>query len=192
MSTLSDIRFLIEQQIKETIEDYDVINWSNEVNAELGTGINIPSDPAEIVLSTNLEYILPEDLKIINRLRLKSIVDQGLDNEFCTPYRIYNGKLVLPRVLWIIPDTLIVDYYKHMKHFETIYDEIELPDRLRTVYTFYGFMKYYQNPLVINRVGENQARANSQRYENMYQNMKNQVIAYYSLGDEPITVDRMW
>lgn len=192
-TTLSDIRFLIERQIKAAIEDADVLNWGNEVNADIGTNINIPTNPFNISLTTvDLEYALPENLKVINRLRLQSAIDHMLDTDFTIPYRIYNGKLILPRVIWIAPDTLVVDYYKHLNYFETIYDEIELPDRLRTVYAFYGYAKYYQEPEVIARVGENQARANQQTYSNMYANMKEQVIAYFSLGEEPTVVDRRW
>lgn len=192
-TTLSDIRFLIERQIKAAVEDADVLNWSNEVNADIGTNINIPAEPFEISLTTvDLEYTLPADLKVINRLRLQSCIDQMIDTDFATPYRIYNGKIILPRVLWIAPDTLVVDYYKHLTYFETIYDEIDIPDRLKTVYAFYGYAKYYQQPDVIARIGENQARANQQTYQAMYNNMKEQVIAYFSLGEEPTVVDRRW
>jgi hypothetical protein len=192
-TTLSDIRFLIERQVKYAIEDADVLNWSNEVNADIGTNINIPADPLEITLTTtDLEYTLPDDLKLINRLRLQSDINQMIDTDLLIDYRIYSGKIILPRILWIAPDTLVVDYYKHLTLFETIFDEIDLPDRLRTVYTFYGFSKYYQQPDVIARVGENQARANQQNYAQMYEGMKINVISYYSLSDEPVIIDRMW
>jgi hypothetical protein len=192
-TTLSDIRFLIERQVKYAIEDADVLNWSNEVNADIGTNINIPTDPVEITLTTtDLEYTLPDDLKLINRLRLQSDINQMIDTDLLIDYRIYSGKIILPRILWIAPDTLVVDYYKHLTYFETIFDEIDLPDRLRTVYTFYGFSKYYQQPDVIARIGENQARANQQNYAQMYEGMKINVISYYSLSDEPVIIDRMW
>lgn len=193
MATLLDLRYIIEKQVKDNIENQEMVNWANEVNADIGTNINIPADPVSITLTpTELEYTLPDDLKVINRLRLQSWIDQNLDIEFTTPYRIYNGKIILPRILWIAPDELVVDYYKHLSYFETESDVIDIPDRLSTVYTFYGFWKYYNMPEVLVKMGEAQARKMAELYLPMYNNMRNQVISYYSLSDEPTTVEGMW
>lgn len=192
-TTLTDIRYLIEREVKDTIENEDVINWCNQVNADIGTNINIPATASSIALnSTDLEYALPSDLKIINRLRLQSVIDEGIDRELLTPYRIYNGYLILPRVFWLAPDTLMLDYYKHLTNFTSISDNIDLPDRLNTVYSFYGFMKYYKQPNVMQKMGEPSARKQAETAERMYLNMKDQVISYYSLGNEPVVVDRRW
>jgi hypothetical protein len=193
MSTLHQIRFLIERQVKEELEDADVLNWCNEVNADIGTNINVPADAYSITLNTtDLEYALPANLKIINRLRLQSLIDQGIDAEIVCNYRIYNGNLILPRVLWIAPDELVVDYYKHLTYFTDIMDDIDIPDRLQTVYTFYGFMKYYGMPSIVANMGELSSRRMADNYAGMYANMRNQVISYYSLSDEPTVVDGGW
>lgn len=178
-TSLSDIRFKIERNVKLTLEDADVINWCNYVNTDVGMGINIPADPpASITLTTtDLEYALPATLKIINRLRLQSVIDQGLDAELRINYRIYNGNIILPRVLWIAPDTLVVDYYKHMTYFTSEDDEIDIADRFTPLYTFYGIaVSKGSDPLA----------------DPSYLNVKKQVLAYYALSNEPITIDGRW
>lgn len=191
---LSDIRFLIEREVKDSIENEDVVSWCNQVNADIGTNINIPANtPLTIALTpTDLQYSLTADLKIINRLRLQSVLDQGIDTELAANYRIYNGKIIFPRTFWSAPDTLLVDYYKHMTYFADISDVIDLPDRLNTVYTFYGLIKYYKQPTVLQRMGEAQARKEAETAERMYFGMKDQVVSYFSLGDEPVVVNRRW
>lgn len=95
-TSLLDIRFMLERQIRPSnIDNADFVIWCNEANDDIGINFNLPADPEVIELSTTtLEYTLPDDLKIINRLRLQSVIDSGLDAEFQINYRIYNGKLI--------------------------------------------------------------------------------------------------
>ncbi|CAM4097651.1 hypothetical protein L1N85_10690 [Paenibacillus alkaliterrae] len=191
--TLEDIRFLIEQEVKTPIENQDVINWCNQVNADIGMNINIPATPSSIALTaTALEYTLPTNLKIINRLRLQSIINEGIDTEFGVNYRIYNGKIIFPRTLWIAPDTLVVDYYKHLTTFTLITNAIELDDRYYPIYQFYGLLKYYRQPSVVSQLGEAHARRESETNERLYNGMKNQLTAYQMLGNEPVVIDSRW
>lgn len=190
--TLSDIRFLIEREVKATLEDADVLNWSNQVNADIGMKINLPATTTITLNTTDLQYALPADLKIINRLRLQSVIDEGLDREFQTNYRIYNGYIILPRVLWIAPDDLVVDYYKHLSTFSDIDDEIQLDDRYAPVYQFYGLMKYYDLPDVVAQLGAQTAMRKMQSSEVRYTGMKNQLTAYQSLSNEPVVLDGRW
>ncbi len=178
-TSLSDIRFQIERNVKASCENEDVINWCNYVNSDVGMAINIPSaSPAEITLTTtDLAYTLPADLKIINRLRLQSSIDEGIDAEFIVSYRIYNGQIVLPRYLWIAPDTLIIDYYKHMTLFTDIEDEIDIDDRFAPLYTFYGIAK---------------TKGHEPTQDVGYLNMKTQLLAYYSLRIEPVVIQGRW
>jgi len=178
-TSLSDIRFMIERNVKTTLEDADVVNWCNYVNTDVGMGINIPADPAEsiVLTTTDLEYALPVNLKIINRLRLQSVIDQGLDAELRVNYRIYNGNIILPRVCWMAPDTLVIDYYKHMTYFTEIEDVIDIDDRFTPLYTFYGISV---------------AKGNDPLVDPAYLNVKRQVLAYYSLSNEPIVVEGRW
>lgn len=178
-TTLSSIRFLIEREAKENVENEDIINWCNQVNIDVGTGINIPSATPQSItlLTTTIEYSLNADLKVINRLRLQSDIDDDIDRDLNIKYRIYNQKIILPNsTFWVAPDTLVVDYYKHMTYFAAVTESIDIADRFTPLYTFYGLKKI----------------KGTEEYERMYQNMKNQVISYYSLGNEPVTVDRRW
>lgn len=194
MKYLSEIRFMIERQIKPvTLDNDDVLDWCNEANSDLGSNFNLPAPPEVITLnSTDIEYLLPEDLKIINRLRLQSVIDEGIDAEFKMNYRIYNGYLVLPRISWIVPDDLVVDYYKHLTTFTSIEDEIELEDRYATVYVFYGLMKYYEQPSSYELYGEQNARLRMQANQAKYTDMKNQLTSYQSLSNEPVVIEGRW
>lgn len=194
MTTLFDIRIKIEQQIRPTtLDNADIVTWANEVNADIGMNFNLPAEPALITLtSTDLEYALPDDLKIINRLRLQSVIDSGIDAELRMSYRIYNGKIILPRVSWLAPDTLVVDYYKHLTVFTDTDDEIELDDRYAPMYQFYGLMKYYESPEAMERFGEQSAQRKMQSSESKYNNMKMQLTAYQSLSNEPIVIEGRW
>lgn len=193
-TSLLNIRFLIERQIRPiTLDNDDVLDWCNEANADIGMNFNLPAAPETIALtSTDLEYDLPTDLKIINRLRLQSVIDDGLDAELKINYRIYNRKIILPRVTWIAPDDLVVDYYKHLTTFTDVDDTIELDDRYAPIYTFYGLMKYYDLPETAERIGAQEAAKKMNANLVKYQNMKNQLTAYQSLSNEPVTLDGRW
>ncbi|CAH1205624.1 hypothetical protein PAECIP111893_02381 [Paenibacillus plantiphilus] len=194
MATLVDIRYLTEQDIKSDLENTDIVNWSNEVNMDIGNNIEIPSAaPANIVLtSTDLEYSLPIDLKIINRMRLQSDIDQGYDRNIELGYRIYNGEIVLPRVFWLAPDTLVVDYFKHMTYFANVTESIDIADRFTPLYKFYYLWRYYESPFALERFGAQEAKRKAEMMQAGYMNIKNQVVAYYSLGNEPVVIEGRW
>jgi hypothetical protein len=173
-TTLSAIRFLIEQQSEPTTNE-DVIIWCNEVNMDVGMNIDIPATPQTIVLDVNtLNYPLSANLKIINRLRLQSDITAGIDLSLNIKYRIYNGEIIIPNVFWVAPDSLVVDYYKHMSYFTAITEAIDIADRFTPLYTFYGLSK------------------SKPEFEPKYQMMKDQVVSYYSLGNEPVTIESRW
>lgn len=194
MATLLDIRYLTEQDIKIDLENTDIINWSNEVNMDVGTNIDIPSAaPANIALnSTDLEYTLPADLKIINRMRLQRDIDQGTDRSIELGCRIYNGKVILPHTFWLAPDTLVVDYFKHMTYFTKVTDSIDIDDRFTPLYKFYYLYRYYESPFALDRFGQQESKRKAEMMQGGYINIKNQVIAYYSLGNEPVVIEGRW
>lgn len=177
-TTLSEIRFLIERNLSDlpvTITNDDMIIWANEVNMDVGINIDIPADPQTITLDTStLAYDLNANLKIINRLRLQSDIDAGDDISLTMNYRIYNGQIIIPTVFWVAPDNLIVDYYKHMTYFSAITESIDIPDRFTPLYTFY-VIKHFKPD-----------------YEARYQAMKDQVVSYYSLSNEPVVIESRW
>jgi hypothetical protein len=191
--SLLDLRFIIENQTKPfSLDNEDVIIWGNEVNADIGLSINVPSSENIALNTTDLQYALPADLKIINRLQLQSVIDEGIDAEFGIDYRIYNGNIVFPHVIWIAPDALVVDYYKHLTTFTSITDEIELDDRYVPIYQFYGLMKFYEIPAVIEKIGDQAANRRMLSYERKYEDMKNKLTSYQMLSNEPVVIDGRW
>lgn len=142
---------------------------------DVGINIDIPSDPQLITLDTTiLAYDLDESLKIINRLRLQSDIDAGEDISLTINYRIYNGQIIIPNVFWVAPDDLVVDYYKHMTYFAAVSESIDIADRFTPLYTFYAIKHFKPD------------------YEARYQAMKDQVVSYYSLGNEPVVIESRW
>lgn len=192
-TSLLDIRFQTERQTRPTtLDNDDFLIWANEANADIGMNFDLPASTTISLTTTDLEYALPSDLKIINRLRLQSVVDDGLDREFGIDYRIYNGTIIFPRTLWIAPDTVIVDYYKHFNVFTSIDDLIELDDRYAPLYMHYALMKYYDLPETTTLIGEQTALRKMQAAEARYRNMKVQLTAYQQLSNEPVTIQGRW
>src|SRR5690554_1097468 len=92
-TTLSDIRFIIERQAGP-IDDSWLIHTCNDAQAEFSLNINIQDTDTIALTVTDIEYTLPTELKIINRLWLSSDFDAGIDKEFKWNYRTYNGKII--------------------------------------------------------------------------------------------------
>lgn len=191
MLTLSNIRYMIEQEVKEPIENADVVQWANQVNADMGVNLNLPATAQIALNTTDLSYPEPAGLKIINRLWLQSDHDNGIDREFTWTYRRYNGKIIFVKPFYQ-EDTLNVDYFKQLTYFTDISQPIDLDDRYGPLYAAYGLMKYYKLPAVMQRLGESQARQEVQMTQGMYMNMKQQATSLYSLGNEPTVVSERW
>lgn len=188
---LSAIRFMIERSVKDSIENEDVMMGANEVNADIGTSINIPASEQIYVNTLDIEYDEPENVKVINRLSLQSDRDNGQDREFTGKYRRYTGKLIFPAP-FRQDDILNVDFYRQMKYFDDISDTIDLEDRYAPLYVSYGVMKYYKLPTVMARLGEAQARQEAQLAQGQYVNMKQQVTSLYSLANDPVVIQERW
>lgn len=194
--TLSEIRFIVERDIGMGInlEDDWILHLCNDAQANFSLDINIP-DTAQIVLNTtDLSYPLPDGLKIINRLWLQSDFDNGLDKEFNWTYRIYNGNIIFKQP-WIQADTMNVDFYKHMKYFTSINDVIDLDDRFATLYTYYIKAMYWteNKPIVGNTLRDiRMAMMSAQSIMGNYNVIKQQVISYYAIQNEPAIVKERW
>jgi len=189
--TLEDVRFFVERETGP-LENQSVINWCNECNIDIGAHINIPAPTYQIALNTtDLDYPLPADLKQINRLWLQSEYDNGINRDLNLNYRIYNGRIHFP-VPFPFTDTLNIDYYKTLKHFTTITDEIDLPDRFMTVYTFYCAMRFYSLPETQEKLTELVARRNFERATAMYQMAKAQAIQNYEFQNPSLAVHERW
>src|SRR5690606_7647848 len=176
-TSLLDIRFIIERYTGGNLDNEWVIQVCNDARAEFSLDINIP-DTAQISIDpSKMEYTLPNDLKIINRLRLQSDVDAGVDKDFVWPYRIYNGNIIFRRP-WYANDTLNIDFYRNMKHFSSVEDEIDLDDRFAPLYTSYGQREYYDIPSVRDALGESQARREWEKHDSRYMNIRHQLTSY--------------
>jgi hypothetical protein len=193
-TNLSNIRFLVEREFGETIEDADILNWCNQVNMDVGVNINIPSPtPLSIVMVDNIiEYVLDENLKVINRIRSQSDIDNHIDRELKLNYRIYGGKLILQQVYWNIPDTLIVDYYKNMAVFTDIDNTIDIDDRFTPLYVFYCKIQYHNQRKDSQNVNWRVAINSINTLMSNYSNIKLQVMAYYALRNEPVIISESW
>ena len=190
-TTLADIRFIIERYTGDTLDNESIVNWCNDAQAEFALNINVP-DSGQITLTTSdLEYPLPAGLKVINRLWLQSDFDAGIDKVFKWQYRIYNGNIIFKQA-WVQVDTLNIDFYKHLKFFTDIEDEIDLDDRFASLYTSYGQREYYDTPTAKATLNESQARKEWEKHHARYLNIRQQVIAYYALQNEPVAVDERW
>jgi hypothetical protein len=190
-TTLSQIRFMIEREIKEPIENEDVVQWANQVNADIGTSINLPATAPIVINTTAIEYPEPANLKVINRMWLQSDFNAGIDREYTGRYRRYNGKIIFPHTFWQT-DTLNVDFYKQMTNFTAITQSIDLDDRYAPLYVSYGLMKYYKLPAVMARMGDSQARKESETAQGMYLGVKQQLVSLYSLDSEPTVIRERW
>jgi len=191
MKTLEDIRSIVQRETGLTEHEL-VIQWANDANMDFGTVLNVPGTTSPITVNTtDLEYTLPTDLKEINRLWLQSDYDAGMDREIRVPYRIYNGKIKFPTP-FSAADTLNIDYYKFLTHFDDITDSIDFPDRYITVYTAYCFMRYYGLQSTRDKLGQAVAQQNYDRAANAYQMAKNQVIQNYSFTNPDLTVLERW
>lgn len=189
-TTIEQIRFMIERYTG-LLDNAWMIQVANDAQAEFSLNINVPSTATITLTTSDLDYPLPAGLKIINRLWLQSDFDAGIDKEFKWPYRIYNGNIIFAQP-WRQAETLNVDYYKHMKYFSDISDTIDLDDRFTPLYTSYGQREYYSIPSVVAALGDNQARREWEKNNARYMNIKQQVLSYYALQNEPVSVQERW
>lgn len=189
-TTLLDIRFIIERNIGDTLDNDTMIHWMNDGQMDFGVNLYIP-ETAQITLdTTSLSYNEPAQLKQIVRMWLQSDYDNGVDREFRGPYRRYNGKIIFP-IPFPTVDTLNVDYFKTMKYFAAITDTIDIADRFTPIYTTYGEMRYYMLPRVAQQLG-NLGQRNLQTAQQTYQMLKRQVVQEYSFQNPDYAIKERW
>lgn len=193
-TNLISIRSILEREVGVSLDDDWILRQCNDAQANFSLNINIPDTTTIALTTTALSYTLPIGLKIINRLWLQSDFAAGIDKEFKWPYRIYSGKIIFKQP-WRQADTLNVDFYKHMKYFTTINDTIDLDDRFVTLYTYYCKAIYWaeDKPVQGSSVRDmRMAMMSSQSIMANYNTIKQQVISYYGIQNEPVTVDERW
>ncbi len=190
-TTLEQVRFQVERDVGDMLDNEWIINKCNEAQAEFGLSINIPSTGTITLTTTEISFALPATLKVINRLWLTSDRNDDLDIEFKWPYRIYNGNIIFSQA-YTEADTLNVDFYRNMTYYASITENIDLADRFVPLYTSYIKMEYYDLPQIKKSLGEAQARKEWEKHNGRYQMMKTQVIATYSLQNEPAVIEERW
>lgn len=190
MTTLSQIRFIIERNAGPVLDDL-VVNWCNEAQSELIMLIEIPDSATIAVNTTDLAYTEPTNIKRINRLWLQSERDSGIDRDINKGYRRYGGMIIF-ETLFGQEDTLNIEYYKHFTYFTDISESIDLEDRYTTLYTSYGQAQYYDIPSVIERLGDQPARRQYDKHYGRYLNIKDQIAAQYTLETQPSTIKEVY
>lgn len=190
MTTLSQIRFIIERQTGP-IEDDWLINVANEAQSELIMLIEIPTSSTIAITTSVLSYAEPANIKRINRLWLQSERTAGIDRDISMGYRRYGGFIVF-ETLFGQADTLNVEYYKHFTYFTDVDNVIDLEDRYTTLYTSYGQAQYYDIPSVIERLGDQAARRQYDKHYARYLNIKDQIAAQYTLETQPSTFKEVY
>lgn len=190
-TTLEQIRFDIERAVKSSVEDAEVINWSNDAQIELISTVELPATTSIAVTTSALSYALSIDVKRVNRLWLQSERDAGVDRDIPKAYRIYNGSIIFES-LFGQADTLNIEYYKHLKYFTAITDAIDVEDRFKSLYTSYGIAQYYDNPHTIERIGENQANRQYEKHYGRHLTIRDQIAAQYVMQSQPSTIKEAW
>lgn len=189
--TLSEIRFDIERSVKDSIENEDVVNWCNDAQTELLMVIDLPDSLTIPINTYDLAYTVSMDAKRINRIWLQSERDAGMDRDIAKPYRIYNGEIIF-ETRFDRDDTLQIDFYRHLTYFEDITDVIDVEDRYKTLYTSYGIAQYYDNPQVIDRLGDNRANRQYEKHYGRHLTIREQIASQYVMQAQPSTIKESW
>lgn len=190
-TTLEQIRFDIERAVKSSVEDDEVINWSNDAQTELMMIVDLPSTLAVAVNTTDLVYAAAIEVKRINRLWLTSERNAGVDRDISKAYRLYNGSIIFESRFGQA-DTLNIDYYRHLKYFTAITDEIDVEDRFKSLYTSYGIAQYYDNPQTIDKIGTQQANRQYDKHYGRHITIRDQIAAQYVMQSQPSTIKEAW
>lgn len=176
--TLYDIRFLVEHNVQERLDDPWIINQSNAAQIELLQRVFIPGTYNLPVNQTDLSYTLPPEIYEIRSIRSLENYNNGFNVPIYPVYTYYNGLFQVP-VSYFKDDTFIIDYYKRMKTFNTIDDAIDIEDHFKTLYSAYIEAMYYNLATTRANIGEVSALNNYNLNMNYYQTMKKQVTDFY-------------
>lgn len=178
-TTLSDIRFLVQEEIEDQITNEKVIQWCNIAQADFMLRIFIPGSTTLAINTTSLTYTLsPTTIREIRRLRLQTDLTNLINRPYNPVYTFYNGVFEVPAP-FTAADTLLIDYYAYLTTFTTIADNIDLPDRFKPLYTSYIKAMYYGLPSTHKAIGDNAAEMNYQREYGTHLSLKKQVSDFY-------------
>lgn len=178
-TTLSDIRFAVQEEIEAEISNEKVIQWCNVAQAEFMLRLFIPGSTTQAINTTSLSYTLtPTTIRQIRRLRLQSDIDNNVNRPYNPVYTFYNGVFEVPSP-FAADDTLLIDYYAYLTTFTAVTDTIDIADRFKPLYTSYIKAMYYALPSTRTSIGETAADLNYQREFNIHLTLKKQVTDFY-------------
>jgi hypothetical protein len=178
-TTLSQIRFIVEQNIQDGLDNETVINRCNIAQSEFMLRVKIPASTTLVVDTSTITYTtLPATILEFRRFRFQSDIDNGYNRSVSLIFSYYNGKFEVPAP-FSKADTLLIDYYSHLTTFTDIADTIDLPDRFSSLYTSYLESVYFNLPKTRADIGEQVAQARYEQAYGYYQMIKKQVMDYY-------------
>ena len=183
MITLEDIRFKVERDIQDQLDNESVIDWSNVAQNEFLLRITLPGSLTLAIDTTSISYDLSAyAIREFRRFRLQSDIDNGFNRNFNPVYTFYNGTFEVPSA-FPADDDLLIDYYGNLRFFTAIDDEIDLDDRFYPLYTTFIKMMYYQLPSVVEKLGVERAEMRYQSNMNMHNVAKKQVADFYLISN---------
>lgn len=180
-TTLSQIRFIVERDIEDTLDDQSIINWSNMAQSDFSLRLFVPGSTTQVINTTSLTYTLsPTTIREIRRLRLQSDIDRKINRDYNPVYTFYNGVFEVPSP-FTAADTLLIDYYRSLTFFTDIDDVIDLQDRFFPLYTSYIEMRYYRLPSTMKKIGPDESNLRHQDSFGVYSSTKKQVADAYNI-----------
>lgn len=180
-TTLEDIRFIVERDVGDQLDNDYVINKCNVAQADFMLRIFIPGSTTQLLDTTSLTYTLsPTTIREIRRLRLQSDIDNLVNRPYNPVYTFYNGVFEVPSPFTAV-DTLLIDYYAYLTTFTLITESIQLNDRFKPLYTSYVEAQYYLLASTRKSIGELPAQRMYDIGMNVYSMMKKQVSDFYNV-----------
>jgi len=178
--TLEEVRFIVERDTEDILDNESVINWSNMAQNDFMLRIYVPGNTTITINTTAISYPVSTDIREIRRIRRQSDIDNGINRPFYPVYTLYNGNFEVP-VPFGTDDTLLIDYYRYLKFFTDITDAIDLQDRFFPLYTSFVESRYYRLPSTVNKIGAKQAELKYQDSFGIYMANKKQVADAYNI-----------
>lgn len=181
--TLSDIRFKVERDIQDTLDNDSVIDWANVAQNEFMLRVTLPGSLTLPINTTDITYDLSEyAIREFRRFRLQSDIDNGYNRNYNPVFTFYDGAFEVPSAFPSV-DNLLIDYYGNLKFFTEIEDEIDLDDRFYPLYSTYIKMMYYQLPSVSEKMGVERAEMRYSSNMSMHNVARKQVADFYLISN---------
>lgn len=181
--TLEDIRFKVERDIQDQLDNDSIIDWANVAQNEFMLRITLAASLTLAIDTTTISYDLSAyAIREFRRFRLQSDIDNGINRNYYPVYTFYDGNFEVPSA-FPAADSLLIDYYGNLQFFTSITDEIELDDRFYPLYTTFIKMMYYQLPSVTEKLGAERSDMRLSSNKSMHDMAKKQVSDHYLISN---------